>query len=87
MAAQRLAKSAHPPDPALLYRYRTKTLVGPWRQTRAQAIADALHAGQARGDERDLGSILWRVEGWIEERILKPLAAAEDRRIGAPRSA
>ena len=84
MAAQRLAKSAHPPDPAHLYRYRTKALVGPWRQSRAQAIADALHAGQARSDECDRGRLLWRVEGLIEERITKSPADGENRRIGSP---
>ncbi|MEA3011813.1 MAG: hypothetical protein QOD42_358 [Sphingomonadales bacterium] len=87
MAAQRLAKSAHPPPPAHLYRYRTKALVGPWRQNRAQAMADALHAGQARSDECDRESLLWRVEGRIEERIPKPRAAAEGRRVGSPSSA
>lgn len=85
MAAQRLAKSARSLDPAHLYRYRTAALVGPWRQSRAQAIADALHAGQARSDECDRGNLLWRVEGRIEERKrTETRAAGEDARTAPP---
>ena len=68
MVAQRIADSGQRPDPSHIYRYRTKALVGPWRKTRAQAMADALHAGQARRDERDRHNLLWLVEGRIEER-------------------
>jgi hypothetical protein len=28
------------------YRYRTKALLGPWRATREEAVADAQRAGQ-----------------------------------------
>jgi hypothetical protein len=87
MAAQRLAESEHRPDPANLYRYRTKALVGPWRETRARAMADALHAGQVRRDESDRHKLLWLVEGRIEERSPDPPAIGEDRRLAAARGA
>ena len=87
MAAQPLAESGHRPDPAHLYRYRTRALVGPWRETRARAMADALHAGQIRRDEGDRQKLVWLVEGRIEERSPDPPAVGEDRRIGAARDA
>ena len=45
------------------YRYRTGTLVGPWRREAEQAQQDAIEAGQIyqTGDRID-----WRVEGQIE---------------------
>jgi hypothetical protein len=50
-----------------LYRYRTSALVGPWRKTARQAVLDALHAHQARRDERDREMVRWLVPGRIEE--------------------
>lgn len=84
MAAQRIADSGHRPDPSHIYRYRTRALVGPWRRTRAQAMADALHAGQLRRDERDRHELLWLVEGGIEERKPDPPAAGSRARRAAP---
>jgi len=50
----------------LRYRYRTCVLVGPWRDRREEAIADALRAGQAR--RADAGTdLVWIVSGAIEE--------------------
>lgn len=83
MAAQRIADSGHQPDPSHIYRYRTKALVGPWRRTTAQAMADALHAGQVRRDERDRHNLLWLVEGRIEQRRPGPPAAGGGARRGA----
>jgi hypothetical protein len=84
MAAQRIADSGQRPDPSHLYRYRTKALVGPWRRTRAQAMADALNAGQVRRDERDRDNLLWLVEGRIEERKSHPPVAGNRARGPAP---
>jgi hypothetical protein len=48
------------------YRYRTCVLVGPWRDTREEAIADALRARQAR--RSDVGAdVVWVGSGAIEE--------------------
>lgn len=60
-ARQEPAVAAH------LYRYRTSALVGPWRKTERQAILDAVHARQARRDERDRNVLRWLVPGQIEE--------------------
>jgi hypothetical protein len=54
-------------DTGHLYRYRTTVLVGPWRKTARQAVLDALHANQARRDERDREMVRWLVPGRIEE--------------------
>jgi len=87
MVAQRLREVGQRPDPARLYRYRTAALVGPWRETRAQATADALHAGQMRRDECDPHELRWMVEGRIEERRPDPAAAGRARRAAPPRGA
>lgn len=85
MAAQRIADSGQRPDPSHIYRYRTRALVGPWRRTRARAMADALHAGQVRRDERDRHELRWMVEGRIEERKPDPVAGgSRTRRIAPP---
>ena len=58
------------PEPGVaehLYRYRTSALVGPWRKSARQAVLDALHANQARRDERDRKVLRWLVPGRIEE--------------------
>ena len=47
------------------YRYQSPVLHGPWRDTREQAIADAIRAGQAeRGAD---GSLIWRDRARLEE--------------------
>jgi hypothetical protein len=47
------------------YRYRTSSLIGPWRDSRLKAECDAVAVGQAEycPAGRDL---IWRVEGEIE---------------------
>jgi hypothetical protein len=49
------------------FRYRTKTLLGPWRTTFDAAVQDAIRAKQARRDEEGTGWH-WVIEGAIEER-------------------
>ena len=49
------------------YRYRTATLLGPWRATYDAAVADAIRAKQARRDEEGTGWH-WVVPGALEER-------------------
>ena len=48
------------------YRYRTCVLVGPWRDRREEAIADAVRAGQARRADTGV-DVQWVVSGTIEE--------------------
>jgi hypothetical protein len=59
--------SLHPGVAGHRYRYRTPVLVGPWRKTVRQAMLDALHARQARRDERERDTVHWLVPGGIEE--------------------
>ena len=47
------------------YRYRTSTLVGPWRDSRLKAECDAVLVGQARFEGKD-GRFVWNVAGEIE---------------------
>jgi len=47
------------------FRYRTCVLIGPWRDTREQAMADAVHCDQARIDASG-EDIIWLVPGSIE---------------------
>lgn len=49
------------------FRYRTATLLGPWRASFDAAVADAVRAKQARRDEDGAGWH-WVVPGSIEER-------------------
>ena len=56
-----------PADADHLYRFRTSALVGPWRKTARQAVLDALHARQARRDDRNRKVLRWLVPGRIEE--------------------
>ena len=54
------------------FRYRTATLLGPWRSTPDEAVRDAIRAKQARRDEEGTGWH-WVVPGSIEEGHGKPL--------------
>jgi hypothetical protein len=83
MAAQRIEDPGQKPGPSHSYRYRTKALVGPWRETRARATADALYAGQIRRDEGDRRKLVWLVEGRIEKRDPEPPIAVRVRRAAA----
>ena len=47
------------------YRYRTATLVGPWRDSILKAETDAVAIGQALFEGRG-GRFVWKVEGEIE---------------------
>lgn len=47
------------------YRYRTATLVGPWRDSRLKAECDAVAVGQAEFAGSS-GRLAWKVEGEIE---------------------
>ena len=49
------------------YRYRTPVLTGPWRDSRAAALRDAVSAHQARTEETAPGGVRWLVPGGIEE--------------------
>jgi hypothetical protein len=55
------------------FRYRTKTLLGPWRNAADAAVRDAIRAKQARRDEDGVGWH-WVVPGSIEERQEAPHA-------------
>ena len=48
------------------YRYRTEAFVGPWRDNEAEAISDAIRAGQAEPAEGEGVGFRWRVDGNIE---------------------
>ena len=56
------------------YRYRTATLLGPWRETAEAAVRDAIRAKQARRDDEGEGWH-WAVPGKIEEGLGAPLAS------------
>ena len=49
------------------YRYRTSVLAGRWRETREDALRDALKAHQALADPSAPGGVRWLVHGEIEE--------------------
>jgi hypothetical protein len=53
------------------FRYRTQTLLGPWRHNADAAVRDAIRAKQARRDEQGEGWH-WAVPGSIEERLELP---------------
>lgn len=48
------------------YRYRTAVLVGPWRDSDAEAMRDAANAGQIVFEE-GTSNFRWVVPGQIEE--------------------
>ena len=58
----------------VVYRYRTKVIVGPWRFTREAAATDAVKARQARYHD---GSLDWKVPGEIE--VQRQAAAQHER--------
>ena len=53
-------------QPTPRYRYRTPVLTGPWRDTHADALRDAVNAKQARPDEDEPSGVKWIVPGEIE---------------------
>jgi len=53
-------------EPRACYRYRTLTIVGPWRRRPETALEDAVRAGLAiRAEE----GVSWRVDGDVEESL------------------
>ena len=54
------------------FRYRTATLLGPWRETQEAAVRDAIRAKQGRLDEDGEGWH-WLVPGVIEEGLGTPI--------------
>ncbi len=84
-AASRIPAPAGPPDGRFrfdwsqempYYRYRTATLVGPWRDSRLKAECDAVATGQAEF-AGGRGQFQWKVAGEIE------LQSAETKSAGA----
>jgi hypothetical protein len=57
------------------YRYRTPALTGPWRDSRAAAVNDAVRAKQAEIEEEGPSNVRWIVPGRIEERGTEEKAA------------
>ncbi len=51
------------------YRYRTPALVGPWRESPADALKDAAKAGQLMF-EAGGSAMRWMVAGEIEEMVV-----------------
>ena len=49
------------------YRYRTPALAGRWRDSREEAMRDALRAQQALFDDDAPGGLRWLVRGEIED--------------------
>ena len=49
------------------YRYRTAALAGHWRDSREEALRDAVKARQALADEAVEDGLRWLVKGEIEE--------------------
>lgn len=49
------------------YRYRTAALAGSWRDSREEALRDAVKAHQALADETAADGLRWLVKGEIEE--------------------
>ena len=49
------------------YRYCTSVLTGPWRESREDAVRDAVRAKQAEIEDEKSGRVRWIVPGVIEE--------------------
>jgi hypothetical protein len=49
------------------FRYRTSALAGRWRDSRSEAVRDAIAARQAHLDEQAPDGLKWLVPGMIEE--------------------
>ena len=52
--------------PRACYRYKTLTIVGPWRRRAEAALDDAVRVGLAM---RSQGNVDWRVEGDVEQSL------------------
>jgi hypothetical protein len=49
------------------FRYRTAVVIGRWRPTRRDALADAVKSGFARWEGEPWNEVAWRFPGEIEE--------------------
>lgn len=49
------------------FRYRTPALAGRWRDSREEALRDALNAHQAVADDTEPDGVRWLVAGEIEQ--------------------
>jgi hypothetical protein len=49
------------------YRYRTAALAGRWRDSREEAVRDAVKARQALAEDSTADGLSWLVAGEIEE--------------------
>jgi hypothetical protein len=49
------------------YRYRSLVLLGPWRASRRDALADAVRSGLAAWTGAPWDEVKWRFQGEIEE--------------------
>ena len=58
------------------YRYRTAALAGRWRDSREDAVRDAVKAHQALADDSVADGLRWLVAGEIEE-VASPAALIE----------
>ncbi len=64
---RRETRGAEEQRPLPRYRYRTPALRGAWRESREEAIRDAVKAKQARIDDAGANDVTWIVPGQIEE--------------------
>jgi hypothetical protein len=72
---KRRAETVSGEEPRIRYRYRTSVLAGSWRESRADALRDALKAHQALADPSAPEGIRWLVHGEIEEEGASELVA------------
>jgi hypothetical protein len=49
------------------FRYKTAAVYGRWRDTRREAMRDAVRDGFARWQDRSWRALIWRLPGEIEE--------------------
>ena len=54
-------------ETTIRYRYRTSALAGSWRESREDALRDAVKAHQALADPSRPEGVRWLVHGEIEE--------------------
>lgn len=70
----------------MLYRYRSPALAGQWRETRAQAVADAVAARQAVEDPDAPDGLKWRDDAHLEVQRKDGSISSEQGRAGIGRA-